>query len=64
MAFSTGSSITQEAVNLSPPCSTRWPTAPISPMEVMTPWAGSISASSTSCIASVWLFIGCSTTYF
>ena len=47
-------SMMQEAVNFSPPWSTRWPTAPISEMEEMTPCSLDRSASSTRFMASVW----------
>ena len=60
IAFSTASSISTDLLNASPPWTTRWPTAPISLMEEITPLSLSATASSTAWMASEWVGMGMS----
>ena len=57
MASFTASVTSTEAENLVPPCSTRWPTAPISTMERMAPFSGSCRALSIISVAWTWFSI-------
>ena len=57
-AASTSRSSTTDWANFSPPCTTLWPTAPISSRLATTPVFGLVRASSTRRIASVWSGMG------
>ena len=58
----TASSILTEEANFSPPWTTRWPTASISPMLLMTPWSALVRASRTAWMASAWVGMAISNT--
>ena len=57
MPFIVSSVTSTEFLNVSPPCSTRWPQAPISSREEIAPLSLSVSADRTAEIASVWSFM-------
>ena len=63
MAASTSSLMMTDSENLLPPCSTRWPTAPISFMSLTTPFSGSVRKPSIRWQAFTWSGMGSTTSH-
>lgn len=58
-AFMTSSVMSVEAANSSPPWTTRWPTASMASMDLMTPHSASVRMSRTSLTATLWSGMDC-----